>query len=85
MTSGEQNVLGSVGMDMMQGIPVGVTCSAALGYGDVESQSAALEGESFYNMIVHHVLPQTDIPNSSEGQQPFAETIATRIIAGAKI
>ena len=62
MTSEEQNALGTVGMEMMHGIPVGVSTGlhpygSSMTLSTPDSQPTTQERESLYNMVVHHVMP----------------------------
>ena len=63
MTSEEQNALGTVGMEMMHGIPVGVSTgllhpyASGMSLSPPDSQPTTQERESLYNMVVHHVMP----------------------------
>jgi len=74
MASEDQSMLGSVGMEMMQGIPVGASGSAALHpFGDSmalppDVQAAAQERESLVNMMMHQVMPnpQTDLTSETK-------------------
>lgn len=65
ISSEEQNALGSVGMEMLQGIPVAGTGSSGIHpFADglpmgAESQSSAAERESLYNMVMHNVHSMT--------------------------